>query len=390
MKNVYEIEKEIESKYSQLLSPFATSNEAALRRSPEGDIRFRPPFALDRDRIIYSGAFRRYTGKTQVVYFASMLDEQLTSRSIHTLSVAQVARTIGRLLNLNLDLIEAIALGHDLGHPPFGHDGEKYLSKVSQSYGLGQFHHNLQSLRVVDVISKTGTGLNLTFQVREGLLSHDGEVHDQILEPQPHKTEKDLNNYIRAREAGEDLQIKPMTLEGCVVRITDTIAYIGQDIEDAIRIGLIKRQQLPRESTEVLGDNNGKIIETLVRDVVENSYGKNYVCFSEKISKSLHRLKKFNYVSIYESAELKVNHERIAKGFQILFDNFYSDIDKKKENSRIFRDFLRNKSGKYLKHTAPALQVRDYIAGMTDRYFAETLKKMVVPDISLGDLADSD
>jgi dGTPase len=175
-----------------------------------------------------------------------------------------------------------------------------------------------------------------------------------------------------------------------VVRITDTIAYIGQDIEDAIRIGLIKRQQLPRESTEVLGDNNGKIIETLVRDVVENSYGKNYVCFSEKISKSLHRLKKFNYVSIYESAELKVNHERIAKGFQILFDNFYSDIDKKKENSRIFRDFLRNKSGKYLKHTAPALQVRDYIAGMTDRYFAETLKKMVVPDISLGDLADSD
>ena len=214
MKNVYEIEKEIESKYSRLLSPFATSNEAALRRSPEGDIRFRPPFALDRDRIIYSGAFRRYTGKTQVVYFASMLDEQLTSRSIHTLSVAQVARTIGRLLNLNLDLIEAIALGHDLGHPPFGHDGEKYLSKVSQSYGLGQFHHNLQSLRVVDVISKTGTGLNLTFQVREGLLSHDGEVHDQILEPQPHKTEKDLNNYIRAREAGEDKADDPRRLCG--------------------------------------------------------------------------------------------------------------------------------------------------------------------------------
>ena len=389
MKNVYEIEKEIESKYSQLLSPFASSNETAIRKSPEEEIRFRPPFALDRDRIIYSGAFRRYTGKTQVVYFASMLDEQLTSRSIHTLSVAQVARTIGRLLNLNLDLIEAIALGHDLGHPPFGHDGEKYLSKVSQSYGLGQFHHNLQSLRVVDVISKKGTGLNLTLQVREGLLSHDGEVHDQILEPQPNKTEKDLRNYVLAREAGENIQIKPMTLEGCVVRITDTIAYIGQDIEDAISIRLIKRQQLPPESTKVLGDNNGKIIETLVRDVVENSYGKNYVCFSEKISNSLHRLKKFNYASIYENAALKVNHERIARGFQILFDNFYRDIDQKNKDSKIFRDFLRNKSEEYLKNTVPALQVRDYIAGMTDRYFAETLKKMVVPDISLGDLADS-
>jgi dGTPase len=389
MKNVYEIENEIESKYSPLLSPFATSNETAIRRSPEEEIRFRPPFALDRDRIIYSGAFRRYTGKTQVVYFASMLDEQLTSRSIHTLSVAQVARTIGRLLNLNLDLIEAIALGHDLGHPPFGHDGEKYLSKVSQSYGLGQFHHNLQSLRVVDVISKSGSGLNLTFQVREGLLSHDGEVHDQILEPQPNKTEKDLKNYVVAREAGENIQIKPMTLEGCVVRITDTIAYIGQDIEDAISIGLIKRQQLPAESTKVLGNNNGKIIETLVRDVVENSYGKNYVCFSEKISDSLQRLKKFNYASIYESVKLKVNHERIARGFQILFDTFYSDIDQKNEDSRIFRDFLGNKSERYLNDTIPALQVRDYIAGMTDRYFAETLKKMVVPDISLGDLADS-
>ena len=192
MKSVFEIGNDIESIYGKLLSTYATPNNAAIRNYPEKDRRFRAPFALDRDRIIYSGAFRRYTGKTQVVYFASILDEQLTSRSIHTLSVAQVARTIGRLLNLNLDLIEAIALGHDLGHPPFGHDGEKYLSQVSIDYGLGQFHHNLQSLRVVDIISKRGIGLNLTLQVREGLLSHDGEVHDQILKPLPEKTEKDL------------------------------------------------------------------------------------------------------------------------------------------------------------------------------------------------------
>jgi len=269
VKNVYDIARDIEATYDKLLSVYATSNKAAIRKYTEKENRFRPPFALDRDRIIYSGAFRRYTGKTQVVYFASMLDEQLTSRSIHTLSVAQVARTIGRLLNLNLDLIEAIALGHDLGHPPFGHDGEKYLSEVSLKYGLGQFHHNLQSLRIVDVISKKGIGLNLTFQVREGLLSHDGEVHDQILEPEKEKNEDNLLTYVQAREAGKKIDMKPMTLEGCVVRITDTIAYIGQDIEDAIRIGLIKREQLPEESTSVLGNDNGKIMETLVRDVVE-------------------------------------------------------------------------------------------------------------------------
>ena len=388
MKRVNEIEQEIELTYSKLLSPFATQNHTAHRLTKEEAIRFRPPFALDRDRIIYSGAFRRYTGKTQVVYFASMLDEQLTSRSIHTLSVAQVARTIGRLLNLNLDLIEAIALGHDLGHPPFGHDGEKYLSRVSEAYGLGQFHHNLQSLRVVDVISKRGEGLNLTFQVREGLLSHDGEVHDQVLAPEPQKTEKDLQTFIHEKEAGKDIQILPMTLEGCVVRITDTIAYIGQDIEDAIRIGLIKRTELPEESVRVLGNNNGQIIETLVRDVVENSYGKNYVCFSDAISSALKQLKDFNYKAIYKSNKLKVNHERIAKGFDILYEYFYRDITQGKNESAASREFLASKSENYLKNNSPALQVRDFIAGMTDRYFVEMLKRTIVPEISLGDLSN--
>ncbi|TFH02986.1 MAG: HD domain-containing protein [Calditrichales bacterium] len=387
MKRVNEIEQEIELTYSKLLSPYATQNSTAHRRISEAAIRFRPPFALDRDRIIYSGAFRRYTGKTQVVYFASMLDEQLTSRSIHTLSVAQVARTIGRLLNLNLDLTEAIALGHDLGHPPFGHDGEKYLSQVSETYGLGQFHHNLQSLRVVDVISKRGEGLNLTFQVREGLLSHDGEVHDQVLEPEPQKNEKDLQAFIQAKEAGEDIQIRPMTLEGCVVRITDTIAYIGQDIEDAIRIGLINRSELPEESVKVLGNNNGQIIETLVRDVVENSYGKNYVCFSDTISSALKQLKNFNYKAIYKSNKLKVNHERIAKGFKILYEYFYQDITQGKNESAASRDFLASKTENYLKNNSAALQVRDFIAGMTDRYFVEMLKRTIVPEISLGDLS---
>jgi len=386
MKSIFNIADEVDTLQEGILSAFGTPNRNANRRYPDEQRRFRPPFALDRDRIIYSGAFRRYTGKTQVVYFASMLDEQLSSRSIHTLSVAQIARTIGRLLRLNVDLIEAIALGHDLGHPPFGHDGEKYLSTVSEKYGTGQFHHNLQSLRIVDDIAKKGEGLNLTFQVREGILSHDGEVHDQKLVPEPGKTEKDLKHFIDSREAGEQSSMMPMTMEGCVVRITDTIAYIGQDIEDAIRIGLIRREQLPEVCGSILGDDNGKIIETLVKDVVEQSYGHNYVCFSKKISGALRSLKEFNYKYIYRSRKLKINHERIARGFEILFSAFMADLESGKTGSTIFTDFLNGKQARYLDHTSNPLKVRDYISGMTDRYFTEILRRQIVPDITLGDL----
>ena len=386
MKSVFDITNEVSEINRKSLSKYATVDGNAVRRFEEENDRFRPPFALDRDRIIYSGAFRRYTGKTQVVYFASMLDEQLSSRIIHTLSVAQVSRTIGRLLRLNEDLIEAIALGHDLGHPPFGHDGEKYLSKVSQEYGLSEFHHNVQSLRIVDSIAKKGIGLNLTFQVREGLLSHDGEVHNQKLIPEPDKDESDLQKYISDKEAGKKSAMMPMTMEGCVVRITDTIAYIGQDIEDAIRLGLIQRQQLPEESVSILGNDNGQIIETLVKDVVENSYDQNYVCFSRKVSDALLSLKKFNYKYIYRSEKLKINHDRIARGFRVLFSIFIDDLKDENLSSLIFTDFLNGKSEKYLSLTSSPCKVRDYISGMTDRYFTSVLQRLTIPEISLGDV----
>jgi dGTPase len=385
MKSVFDITNEVSEINHKSLSEHATRDDKAVRRFKEENDRFRPPFALDRDRIIYSGAFRRYTGKTQVVYFASMLDEQLSSRIIHTLSVAQVSRTIGRLLRLNEDLIEAIALGHDLGHPPFGHDGEKYLSKVSQEYGLSEFHHNIQSLRIVDTIAKKGIGLNLTFQVREGLLSHDGEVHNQKLIPDPDKDESDLQKYISDKEAGKKSAMMPMTMEGCVVRITDTIAYIGQDIEDAIRLGLIQRHQLPKESVSVLGNDNGQIIESLVKDVVENSYDQNYICFSRDVSDALLLLKKFNYKYIYRSEKLKINHDRIARGFRVLFSIFIEDLEKENLSSPIFTDFLNGKSEKYLSMISSPCKVRDYISGMTDRYFTSVLQRLTVPEISLGD-----
>lgn len=344
----------------QNLSPFATPNSAAVRSREENIVHYRPPFALDRDRIFYSGAFRRYTGKTQVIYFVSLLDEQLTSRSLHTLSVAQIARTIGRFLSLNTDLIEAIALGHDLGHPPFGHDGEVFLSEISQKYGLGHFHHNIQSLRVVDRIAKKGCGLNLTFQTRDGILSHNGEVHNQKLEPDPYKNEKDLQSYIERMQAGEWVDMMPATLEGCVVRITDTIAYIGQDIDDAIRIGLIKREDLPPAATDVLGTSNGQIIDTLVNDVVCNSYQENYICFSDQISEALFELKQFNYQHIYKSPKLKINHRRIKRGFELLFEHFLERLKKNDQESEIFQHFLSSKCEDYLLETPDEIKVRDF------------------------------
>lgn len=377
-----QIAKEVDEKEAKLLGPLATTNNVAVRKTEEKDGQFRPPYALDRDRIFYSGAFRRYTGKTQVIYFVSLLDEQLTSRILHTLSVAQISKTIGRMLGLNTDLIEAIALGHDLGHPPFGHDGERFLSQVSVEYGLGMFHHNIQSLRVVDSIAKNGAGLNLTFQTRDGILSHNGEVHNQILEPDPAKTESDLRTYIRENEAGNPVDTRPATLEGCVVRLTDTIAYIGQDIDDAIRIGLIKREMMPQTATEVLGTSNGEIIETLVNDVVQTSIGKNYVAFSPKISDALQALKKFNYKEIYKSPKLKVNHNRIERGFKILFESYLRDLREDNRASEIFQHFLGSKLPAYLETSSDELKVRDFLAGMTDRYFSSMLQKMVVPQMA--------
>ena len=381
-KNINELAREIDLREDTLLSPYAVKNSQAYRTGKEKESHYRPPFALDRDRIFYSGAFRRYTGKTQVIYFVSLLDEQLTSRSLHTLSVAQIAKTIGRLLSLNIDLIEAIALGHDLGHPPFGHDGEQFLSKISVKHGIGQFHHNLQSLRVVDIIAKKGNGLNLTFQTRDGILSHNGEVDDQGLEPNPDKKEKDLIEFCRALIDGKNVDMQPATLEGCVVRLTDTIAYIGQDIEDAIRIGLIKRNELPSDATIVLGDSNGQIIENLVNDVVRTSHGKNFIGFSSKIYQALFLLKKYNYQAIYKSPKLKVNHRRIERGFEILFDHFLQVLKEKDKNSEIYSHFLNSKSDTFCRNNPDEIIVRDFLAGMTDRYFTEVLENLIVPQMA--------
>ena len=367
------------------LSPFATLSKEAVRRFPEPEDP-RAPFALDRDRILYSGAFRRYSGKTQVIYFASQLDEMLTSRIIHTLSVAQVARTIGKFLALNEELIEAIALSHDLGHSPFGHDGEKFLSSICEDHGVGQYHHHIQSLHIVDSVAKKGRGLNLTLQVRDGILSHDGEVHNRRLEPNKDKTEEDLQKYVQTRKSGVYIDMIPMTLEGCVMRISDTVAYIGQDLEDAIRIGIINRDDIPPALRDRLGSTNGEIMNTLIKDVIYNSYRKGYVNFSKEISSTLKQLKDFNYEKIYLNKKLKQDHEKIIHGFEVLFKLFLADLKNGTKTSRIYRHFLDTKHKNYLGSTSDAEKVRDFIAGMTDRYYVEVLQDLTIPKMNLIDL----
>lgn len=373
------------------LSPYACKDNEAYRNIPEDKAHFRTPFAIDRDRILYSGAYRRYQGKTQVFSFSNLIDEEMTNRSLHTTYVSQISRTISKILGLNLELVEAIALGHDLGHTPFGHDGERALSKICLHYGIGEFHHNIESLHIVDHISRKGVGLNLTFQVRDGIISHDGEVHNTQIIPDRNKTQKDIELFIKLKKGfysnsaiseEESLLIKnmvPATLEGCVVRISDTIAYIGQDIEDAIRFNLLKREEIPSDCVKHLGDTNSKIIDSLVKSVVINSYEKDYICFDEETSFYLKKLKDFNYQRIYTDKNVKKTNPKVQKCMEILFTKYMEDIKNNNKESRIFKHFLYNKSEKYMDSFTTSEKVRDFIATMTDRYFNEEVKDFLLP-----------
>jgi len=378
-KKIKEIYQKSLEKIDHDLSRFACHDKSAFRYKQERTDFLRSAFAIDRDRILYSGAYRRYQGKTQVFSFTNLFDEEMTNRSLHTTYVSQISRTIGKRLGLNLELIEAIALGHDLGHPPFGHDGEMALSRCCRKYGIGSFHHNIESLQIVDYISSEGKGLNLTFQVRDGIISHDGEVHNKLLKPNWNKTEKDITEYVQKKKADESISWMPATMEGCIVRITDTIAYIGQDIEDAIRLKILKREELPKDCTEFLGNRNSRIIDTLIKSVIANSYEQEFVAFDEETSFYLKKLKDFNYERIYTNEDVKKTKKIIDKSMGILFEQYLEELEKNDRNSKIFTQFLNRKQERYLQKFSNSEKVRDFIATMTDRYFNEEVKNYLLP-----------
>ncbi len=369
----YDLIKKIKGNLNQTehetKSAYATKSDEGLRRSldPKAATEYRPHFSVDADRILHSLAYTRYIDKTQVFYLIS--NDHITHRVLHVQLVSKIGRTIGRFLGLNMDLIEAIALGHDIGHTPFGHDGEHFLSDLCEGHGIGHFLHNVQSVQFLDRVERKGKGWNLCLQTLDGILCHDGEVHNISLEPDRGKTFAALDDEMVQKKNNSGVQLTPMTFEGCVARMADTISYVGRDIEDAIRLGVITRDDLPEESTDVLGTTNGTIVYTLVSDVIANSYGKAHVSFSPEVSDALKKLKGFNLKNIYLNDAIKTQTGRIKELFGYLFEKFLADLEKGNQDSVIFTGFLRDMSDDYVNTYKNEEIVRDFIAGMTDQYF---------------------
>jgi len=366
------------------LSPYATLSSQAVRRREEQEIAdgHRENFSVDADRILHSLAYSRYIDKTQVFYLIK--NDHITHRVLHVQLVSKIGRTIGRLLRLNEDLIEAIALGHDIGHAPFGHDGERFLSDLSREYGLGNFLHNVQGVRFLDVLEKKGSGWNLSLQVLDGILSHNGEVHNRALYPDSSKDFARLEQEIGNLTENPESPVWPMTIEGCVVRMADTISYIGRDIEDAIRLGLIKRNEIPLDCRRRLGETNGTIVYTLVEDLISESLEKPSVSFSPEVADALKKLKDFNQEFIYAHTKAKSQTNKVRLMFELLFERYYKDLKTGNDHSVVFREFLDGMSSSYRDNNPPAMIVRDFIAGMTDDYFLRQCQENLMPQILLG------
>ena len=324
-----------EKREHQILSEFAVkADESRGRVVPEEKCDIRTDFQRDRDRIIHSKSFRRLMHKTQV--FIAPEEDHFRTRLTHTIEVSQIARTIARATGLNEDLTEAIALGHDLGHTPFGHQGEHFLDK---KYSKG-FKHNVQSLRVVDVLeySSSRRGMNLTEEVRDGILNHTGP--------------KD-----------------PFTVEGQVVKISDRIAYINHDIDDAIRSGIITTEDLPEDSLQVLGKTHKERIDTLVRDMIENTSGKDHAALSDEKRKVMSNLRSFMFVNVYNNPRVK-RDEDMAKIETIIGSIF----DYYMNNPPELPGDIQSLEGKYEHEEL----VKDYIAGMTDRYAIHLYEELFI------------
>ena len=320
-----------------VFSPYAKcSADTAGRAREEKSCDFRTEFQRDRDRIIYSNSFKRLKNKTQV-FFAPEGDHYIT-RLTHTLDVSQIARSIARVLSLNEDLAEAIALGHDLGHTPFGHTGEKVLDKLAEK----GFLHNEQSLRVVDVIEKNGRGLNLTQEVRDGILNH--------------------------KSTG-----KPATLEGEAVSLADRIAYINHDIEDAIRAGILTENDLPKRAVKVLGSKTKERINTAIADIWNYSLDKPYVRMSEEVMAATNELRSFMFERVYDLANIAIQ-ERAERMLTQMFVYFMKNVDKLPKPYLVLLD-------EYDKERV----VCDYLSGMTDRYAITAFEALFIPStFSIG------
>jgi dGTPase len=329
------LEERVRAWEEQFLWAPATRSYPARRREPEADSPVRTPFQRDRDRIVHAKAFRRLKHKTQV--FIAPEGDHYRTRLTHTIETCCIARTVARALGLNEDLTEGIGLGHDLGHPPFGHIGEEALDEALREQGQPGFRHNEQSLRVVDVLERNGRGLNLTEQVRDGILNHTGSA-------------------------------KPATPEGRIVRLVDRVAYINHDIDDAVRAGILAEEDLPADEIGLLGSTGAARIDALVRDIVETSRREGDIAQSDEVGGAMLRLRKFMFDRVYLGAEARSEHERVHRTLRGLFDYYLEHPE-----------LVAGADG----GGEPDLKsVTDYIAGMTDRFAIASFRKLALPEES--------
>lgn len=351
-----------------LYSKASFSKDHSRFEGPEDDHRM--PYKRDVDRILHSKAYSRYVDKTQVVYLVD--NDHITHRSLHVQLVSSFARGIAEILRLNLDLVEAIALGHDVGHGPFGHEGEGYLSALSVEFNNGPFCHPLQSCRLFSEIEP----LNLGLAVYDGFLCHDGGMSGPVLVPQFGKTWDDHAKDRKHKKNHPDSNIMPASLEGCLVKLCDTMSYLGRDIEDAIHLGILQAEEVPKT---ILGTRNREILSVLAADIIRQSYDKDYIAISEEAFDALRTLRRFNFQHFYNHPKLKVESGKIKNSYHFLFEWLLNDYKELKDKSYLWNHFLRKRSEKYLSLTSPVQMVLDYIAGMTDNFFIRTLEKIFIP-----------
>ena len=357
-------------KNEENMSMYATKSSDGVRlKEFKEDIR--PNYFRDIDKIIYSHCYSRYIDKTQVFSFKN--NDHITKRIIHVQLVSKIARTIGRALNLNEDLIEAISLGHDVGHVPFGHVGESILNEISLKYLDEPFKHNVQSVRNLMVLENNGKGINLCVQVLDGILCHNGEKLQKIYNYKHKTTEEFIKEYNKCYTK-EKFDLVPMTLEGCVVRLSDVIGYLGRDIEDAITLGIIDKEDIPINIRKKLGENNSSIISLIINDIIINSINKPYIKLSDEYYNLMNELLDFNYKNIYAKAYTNDEKNKIKEMFNDIYKSYLTDLETNNINSSICKVFLNEMNEEYKNNTSNERIVIDYISGMTDDFFVNECK----------------
>jgi dGTPase len=336
------------------LSPRATPSYPSPRALEEQPCRLRTPFQRDRDRIVHSKSFRRLKHKTQV--FIAPEGDHFRTRLTHTIEACGISRTVARALRLNEDLTEAVGLGHDLGHPPFGHTGEEALDAALRERAGRRFHHNEHSLRVVDVLERDGRGLNLTEPVRDGILRHTGSE-------------------------------LPHTPEARIVRLVDRIAYINHDIDDALRAGVLDERDLPQEEIAILGRTGSDRIDLLVHDLVEHSEAAGEIVQGEEVGSAMSRLREFMFERVYLAEPARREQTRVAGVVRTLFDQFMASPQLMQPDSEGADGIATSAGGHCASTRSPAEEraddlathVTDYLAGMTDRFCIRVFKQIAIP-----------